>query len=154
MVARTWLQIKVELLGGRDIECDPSPGRVFAVSPSLSFERLAEAINLSFGRWDLSHLHVFELADGRRVGFADVDPEEHGWVDHAAVKVGSALEPGEEFGFTFDLGDDWRHRCRVLDDKLDAREEFGELPRGPVVLWGWGWLPDQYGRETGDEVGF
>jgi hypothetical protein len=142
------LQIKVELLGGLGIECDPPPGRVFAVSPAVSFERLAETINVSFGRWDLSHLHAFELADGRQIGFADVDPGEHGWIDHAAVKVGSALRPGDEFGFTFDFGDDWRHRCRVLDEMLDAREQFGELPRGPVSLWGWGGCPTSTGALT------
>lgn len=149
-MARTWLQIKVELLAGLDIECDPPPGRVFAVGPAVTFEHLAEAINVAFGRWDLSHLHVFELADGRRVGFADVDPGEHDWIDHASVKVGSVLKPGDRFGFTFDLGDDWRHRCEVLDEKLDPRAEFGEMPPAPVILWGWGWLPDQYGRVEDD----
>jgi hypothetical protein len=152
-VARTWLQIKVELLGGLDVECDPAPGRVFAVAPSVTFERLGEAINSAFGRWDLSHLHLFELADGRRIGFSDVGPGEHDWLDHAAVKVGAALRPGDEFGFVFDLGDEWRHRCQVLGDKLDAREHFGELPLAPVILWGWGWLPDQYGRENDDDAG-
>jgi pRiA4b ORF-3-like protein len=137
-VARTWLQIKVELVSGLGGDLEPPPGRVFAVGPSLTFERLAEAINRAFGRWDLSHLHVFELADGRRVGFADVDDGEHGWVDHASAKVGSALKPGETFEFVFDFGDDWRHRCEVLADKLDAREEFGEAPREPVILWGGG----------------
>ncbi len=146
---RTWLQIKVELVGGMGGELQPPPGRVFALSPSLSFERLAREINVGFGRWDFSHLHVFELADGRRVGFEDVDFEQRGWVNHGE-KVGSLLAPGDRFEFVFDFGDDWRHRCEVLAEKLDAREEFGELPSGPVILWGWGWMPDQYGRETED----
>jgi hypothetical protein len=149
-MARTWLQIRVELLGGMGIECDPPPGRVFAVAPSLTFERLAEAINVAFGRWDLSHLHVFELADGRQIGFADSDSPEDGWIDHGTVRVGSELAPGDELSFTFDLGDDWQHRCQILQEKIDPREHFGEVPREPVILWGWGWLPDQYGR-AGDE---
>ena len=33
-MARTWLQIKVELLAGRGIDCDPPPGRVFIVGPA------------------------------------------------------------------------------------------------------------------------
>jgi hypothetical protein len=41
-VARTWLQIRVDLLGGRGAACDPSPGRVFLVGPSHSFEPIAE----------------------------------------------------------------------------------------------------------------
>lgn len=146
---RTWLQIRVELLGG--LESNPAPGRVFAVGPSVTFERLAEVINLSFGRWDLSHLHLFELSDGRRIGFPDDEGDDQGWIDHAAVKVGSALEPGDEFDYTFDLGDGWQHRCRVLSDKFDAREVFGEVPRTPVTLAGWGWLPDQYGRTSSDD---
>src|SRR5947208_2236863 len=121
-----------------DIECEPPPGRVFAVSPSTTFERLAQAINVSFGRWDFSHLHVFELADGRQIGFPDDDGSglDLGSLDHAALKLGAALEPGDEFSFVFDMGDDWRHRCRVLADKVDARETFGEVPRDPVILWG------------------
>lgn len=149
---RAWLQIKVELVGGLGGELEPPPGRVFALSPSLTFERLAREINVAFGRWDFSHLHAFELADGRRVGFEDVDFEQRGWIDHAE-KVGAFLGPGDRFEFVFDFGDDWRHRCEVLGEKLDAREEFGELPSSPVILWGWGWLPDQYGRETDDDPG-
>ena len=149
-MARTWLQIQVELVGGMGLELDDPPGRVFAVNPSLSFERLANAINVAFGRWDLSHLHVFELADGRLIGFADDEGDEE---DHAAVTVGSALSPGDELSFTFDLGDDWRHRCRVLDEKIDPREDFGLTPREPVIVMGWGWLPDQYGRESADDAG-
>ena len=152
-MARTWLQIKVELVSGLGGEFDPPPGRVFAVSPSLTFERLADAINRAFGRWDFSHLHAFELVDGRRIGFADVDVGEDGWIDHETAKVGPTLTPGEVFEFVFDFGDDWRHRCEVLPEKRDAREEFGEVPREPVILWGWGWLPDQYGREADDDPG-
>jgi hypothetical protein len=100
--------------------------------------------------WLQSHLHEFELPDGRRVGFADVDPDEHGALDHAALKVGREVSPGDRFSYVFDLEDNWRHTCRVLDEKVDPRSEYGELPERPVALWGWGWIPDQYGRETFD----
>ena len=140
----------MELLGGLDIECDPPPGRVFAVGPAVTFETLADAINSAFGRWDLSHLHVFELADGREIGFADDESDDDEWLDHGSMNVGDALRPGDEFVFTFDLGDNWQHRCRVLDDKMDPQEVFGEVPPEPVVLSGWGWLPDQYGRVEED----
>jgi len=152
-MAATWLQVRVELEGGRDIECDPQPGRIFMVGPRHSFADLAEAVDLAFARWDRSHLHVFELADGRRIGFADVDPQEHGWLDHAALKVTRELSLGEWFSYTFDLGDDWRHRCQVLEEKVDPHLLFepGELPALPVAIWGWGWIPDQYGRESFEE---
>jgi hypothetical protein len=49
----------------------PPPGRIFIVGPSHTFEQLAEAINSAFARWDRSHLHEFELADGRLIGYPD-----------------------------------------------------------------------------------
>lgn len=147
-MARTWLQIRVELEGGRDIECRPRPGRIFMVGPGHSFADFAEAIDSAFARWDLSHLHDFRLTDGRRIGFADVDPDEHDWLDHTALKVAREVGPGDEFSYVFDFGDHWRHACRVLDEKIDPRAEYGELPTRPVVLSGWGWIPDQYGRES------
>jgi hypothetical protein len=146
-MTRTWLQIRVELEGGLDIECDPPPGRIFMVGPRHTFAQLAEAIDVAFARWDLSHLHVFELPNGRRVGFADADPGEHTCLDHDAMKVARELAPGEKFTYTFDFGDDWRHRCRV-EEKVDPGLLFdaGEQPPRPVAVWGWGWIPDQYGR--------
>jgi hypothetical protein len=154
VVARTWLRIRVDLLGGGGIECDPPPGRVFIVGPSHSFERFAEAIDAAFARWDLSHLHSFELSDGRLIGYPDdtFEPDVV-WLDHAKLKVAREVKPGEEFEYVFDLGDNWRHRCVVEPGKADPLEEYGEVPDRPVVTWGWGWIPDQYGRRSyeGDE---
>jgi hypothetical protein len=152
-MARTWLQIRVDLLGGRGMDCVPSPGRIFIVGPGHTFEQLAEAIDVGFARWDLSHLHVFELADGRRVGFPDDSfGLDLGWLDHARLKVAREVKPGEEFAYVFDLGDDWRHRCTVLQDKADPVEEYGTPPAMPAAIWGWGTIPDQYGRRSFDEV--
>ena len=134
----------------------PAPGRIFIVGPSHTFRALAEAINQAFARWDLSHLHEFELAGGRRIGFVDPDPFEDDEVidDHAALKVVGTVEPGDEFGFVFDFGDRWEHRCRVLAEKADPRQEWGPgpLPKHPVAIWGWGVIPDQYGRESAEEL--
>jgi hypothetical protein len=67
-MARTWLSIRVELLsGGRIPQLHPAPGRVLIVGPRHTFADLAMAIDAAFARWDLSHLHMFELAGGRRV---------------------------------------------------------------------------------------
>ena len=153
-MARTWLRIQVDLLGGRGDRLDPTPGRVFMVGPGHTFEQLAVAINAAFARWDLSHLHEFELADGRRIGFPDDEyAPDLVWLDHAKLKVVREVRPGEEFTYTFDFGDDWQHRCVVAPIKVDPAEEFGTLPSAPVPIWGWGWIPDQYGRvsEDGDD---
>ena len=153
-MARTWLRIRVELLGLGGIVCDPPPGRIFIVGPSHTFEQFAEAIDAAFARWDLSHLHSFELADERLIGYPDDDfAPDLVWLDHAKLKVAREVKPGEEFSYVFDLGDNWRHRCRVERQKADPIEEYGTVPPRPVAVWGWGWIPDQYGRrsEAGEE---
>jgi Plasmid pRiA4b ORF-3-like protein len=150
-VARTWLRIRVDLLGGCDIECDPPPGRVFIVGPSHTFEQFAEAIDAAFARWDLSHLHEFELGDGRKIGYPDDEyAPELVWLDHAQLKVARETKPGDEFTYTFDFGDNWEHRCVVESEKADPTEEYGLVPPAPVPIWGWGWIPDQYGRRSAD----
>ena len=155
-MARTWLQVRVDLLGGLGARLKPSPGRIFIVGPSHTFLALADAINAAFARWDLSHLHEFELVDGRRIGFVDAGLfEDDGVVEEqAAVKVADAVRPGDEFGFVFDFGDRWEHHCRVLGEKADPRQEWGAgpLPKQPVAIWGWGVIPDQYGRCSAAEL--
>jgi hypothetical protein len=156
VVARTWFQVRVDLLGGLGVRLKPSPGRIFIVGPSHTFLALADAINAAFARWDLAHLHEFELADGRRIGFVDPDPFEDDEVveDQAGLKVFDAVGLDEEFGFVFDFGDRWEHRCRVLAEKADPRQEWGvgSLPRQPVAIWGWGEIPDQYGRRSAADL--
>jgi hypothetical protein len=153
-VARTWLRIQVDLLGGGGIECDPTPGRVFIVGPAHTFEQFANAINAAFARWDLSHLHQFELADGRLIGYPDDEFEpDLVWLDHAKLKVTREVKPGDKFEYIFDLGDNWQHRCHVGSPKADPLKEHGIVPSAPVAIWGWGSIPDQYGRrsEHGDD---
>jgi hypothetical protein len=149
------LQIQVDLLGTAGGDLQRPPGRVLILGPGHTFAQLADAINQAFARWDLSHLHEFELADGRRIGFPDDEfAPELVWEDHAVLKVAHEVKLGEEFSFKFDLGDGWRHRCRVLAAKVDPREEYGSgpLPKQPVPTRGWGSIPDQYGRDTAAEL--
>src|SRR3954452_16202837 len=125
-MAKTWLQVRVDLVRGFGERFSPSPGRIFIVGPTHTFAGLADAINQAFARWDLSHLHEFELAGGRRIGFVDPEPFDEAVIeDQAITKVVGAVAPGDEFRFVFDFGDRWEHRCRVLADKADPREEWG-----------------------------
>ena len=125
----------MDLLGGRGVACNPSPGRIFLVGPSHSFEQFAEAIDAAFARWDLSHLHNFELGDGRLIGYPDDSfAPEMVWLDHAKLKIAKEVKPGEEFEYVFDLGDNWQHRCTVEPDKGDPLEEYGIVPEQPVAI--------------------
>lgn len=160
-MARTWLSVTVELLGGRGEELWPRPGRVFAVGPAHTFLDLADAVNDAFARWDRSHLSMFTLADGRVVTTAETGAEmvesiggriiES--VDIESAKVARILGLGAEFQFTFDLGDDWIHRCVVGAEKVDPVEVLGIAPRKPLPYWGWGSIPDQYGRRWAEDDG-
>jgi hypothetical protein len=150
-MARTWLRIRVDLLGGGGIDCDPSPGRIFLVGPSRTFEQFVEAINAAFARWGLSHLHNFALKDGRLIGYPDDSfAPELVWLDHAKLRVAKEVKPGEEFEYVFDLGDNWRHRGTVEPGKGDPVEEYGIVPNVPAPIWGWGSIPDRYGRQAFD----
>jgi hypothetical protein len=143
-MARTWLTITVELLSGIYAECDPARGRVFLVGPRHTFQQLARAINVGFARWDHSHLYDFELADGNIVGFPDTDFGEEDVLDHATTKVLDRAGPGDRFGYRFDFG----HECMVEPEKVDPIDVYGDPPVEPVPVFGWGTIPDQYGRIT------
>lgn len=160
-MARTWLSISVRLVGGRGETCWPQPGRIFAVGPSHTFDDLAQAINIAFGRWDFSHLSQFELADGRIVtdpdsgleaasgGFGPVQ-----WpLDITKAKISKTVKLGDQFEFVFDLGDNWTHVCEVGTQKVDPLEVLGIRTKTPAAYWGWGTLPDQYGRRWQDDTG-
>ena len=152
-MAKDWMTIRVSLLGGGGIECDPPPGRIMLVGPLHTFGELAEAIDAAFARWDLSHLHMFELNDGRMVS-GDVEEWNEEIDDETELVVASTVAVGDTFLYVFDLGDDWRHDCQVIES-LDPVEVYGEIPvePRPVPVWGWGWIPDQYGRRTEDDGG-
>lgn len=128
-MARTWLSVTVELLGGRGEELWPWPGRIFAVGPSHTFKDLADAVNDAFARWDRAHLSTFTLVDGRLVADEYAGAELAGSIggpitlpiDIAAAKVARTVELGGEFEFTFDLGDDWTHRCVVGTESQRSR---------------------------------
>ncbi|MDE8669946.1 UPF0158 family protein [Pseudarthrobacter sp. H3Y2-7] len=160
-MARTWLSVTVELLGGRGQELWPWPGRIFAVGPSHTFMDLANAINDAFARWDRSHLSLFTLADGRVITDEETGAEMAGSfrgpiiapIDIDVAKVVRTLEAGAEFQFTYDLGDSWMHRCVVGEVKVDPLEVLGVRPDVPLPYWGWGSVPDQYGRRWATDDG-
>ncbi|MFI0242266.1 hypothetical protein [Streptomyces sp. NPDC016845] len=150
MTEGEWWSVRVELLGGGMAgELWPRPGRIFAVSTLHTLHVLAEAIDDAFARWDRSHLHEFDFpAIGKRATehrYAEIqDPAMELDADH--VRIGDVLQPGTEFGYVFDLGDNWRHACRVAERPVDLDREVGIVPDKPLPYWGWGLIPDPYGR--------
>ena len=158
-MGRTWHSVTVELLGGRGEQLWPPPGRVFAVGPSHTFLDLANAINTAFARWDRGHLSMFDLPDGRLVTDPETIAELSGGpsspipdaLDIGSAEVAGTLEPGAPFRYTFDLGDRWLHRCVIDPEQIDPVTELGIRPGQPLPFWGWGAIPDQYGRRWQDD---
>lgn len=116
--------------------------------------QLAEAIDDAFARWDRAHLHVFDFADGAmvtRTDWWDDFPQGVEVLDGRQTKL-SRLSPGEQFVYEFDLGDGWTHLCTVGEQRIDPFEMLGIEPERPLPYWGWGVIPDQYGRRwDGDD---
>ena len=147
--AQPWLKIKVVLLSGRGEELEAPPGRVMLVSDNHSLASLAEAIDLAFGRWDMSHLHMFTLPNGMALASQDDEMDAEVGATTSNTRLRSiGLENGTKFQYVFDLGDEWRHDCEVVEVGIDPVEEFGIPAKRPVPIDGWGWIPDQYGRDA------
>lgn len=150
----THLLVTVELVGGGHADVLwPRPGRVLVVARRTTFHQLGDAIDDAFARWDRAHLHLFTLADGTSISprtWWDGD-EPDGMLDGDRVTV-SRLRPGEQFAYVFDLGDNWQHLCTVGDRRVDPLQTLGIVPSRPLPCWGWGDIPDQYGRRwNGDD---
>jgi hypothetical protein len=147
------LSIRVELVGGGGTDVWPRPARIFATARSHTFGQLADAIDTAFARWDRAHLHQFTLTEGTEIlELAHWDGEEpEGSLDSDRTRL-SRLRPGEQFAYVFDLGDCWAHLCTVAAGRIDPAEVLGIVPDAPLPYWGWGELPDQYGRRwDGDD---
>lgn len=154
---RTWLSIRVDLVSGRGDKYWPRPGRIFAAARSHTFAQLATAIDDAFARWDRSHLHQFWLSDGNRAGAPDedfdedFDDQDDPVLDETRLTLGR-LNAGEQFVYEFDFGDSWLHLCTVAEQRIDPMNELGIHPTQPLPYWGWGAIPDQYGRRwDGDD---
>lgn len=143
--------LRVVLRGqGGDTLAEP-PGRDLLVSSAHTFTEIARAIDRAFARWDISHLHEFQLPDGRRIAAADDEGLEEGDLDEAVETLGSMnVAIGSSFDYVFDLGAEWDHECTLLRDRVDPLEEIGIVPGEIVPIFGWGTIPDQYGRVAPD----
>lgn len=142
-----WMTLRVVLLGRPGHPLTPPPGRLLLAHTDHTFAELSEALDVAFGRWDLSPVHEFAV-QGRRLtaGDTDLDEDSEDSDDVALGEVG--LGAGTRFTYLFDVGEGWTHDCRVEETGVDPVVEFGETPSTPVPLYGWGTIPDQYGATT------
>jgi hypothetical protein len=141
---------QVELVEGRGERYWPRPGRLLAAARSHSYAQLATAIDDAFARWDRSHLHGFELADGTRIGKPDPEMDDDDVLDETREHL-AQLQAFSQFSNVFDFGDDWTHLCTVVEARIDSRDVVGLIPNVPLPYFGWGCIPDQYGRAWAEE---
>jgi hypothetical protein len=153
-MTRSWISVRVELVQGMTDRYWPRPGRMFAASRAHTFEQLSTAIDDAFARWDRSHLWAFQFPGDLRIEIPDPEGEfdlPGEVLDARRTRLGR-LEPGEQFVYEFDFGDSWMHVCTVGDKRIDPEETLGITPDTPLAYWGWGQIPDQYGRRwDGDD---
>ena len=143
-----WMTIRVELTGRQGEQLVPPPGRILLAHPDHVFAELADAVDNAFGRWDITPLHEFTV-EGRRV-LPGGDPDDDEAADSDALTLGEAgLGTGARFSYVFDLGEGWEHDCRVEDVGVEAAP--GVDTEVPIPVFGWGSIPDQYGRITDED---
>jgi hypothetical protein len=96
-------------------DIDPPIWREVIFPKSASLHELHRAIQILFGWYDY-HLYQFEVEG---TSYEAPDPEAEG-EDSREAKLGRLAASGDVLMYTYDFGDDWRHRIDVLDDSVEA----------------------------------
>ncbi len=136
----------------------PSPGQFpLSITPSVAGRAMALPTapleigrcphrSDTFARWDRAHLHMFDVGgvEGLLIDRYWDDPPDDSRVDDTVTL--STLTGGQQFVYVFDLGDDWAHLCTLNPERIDPLNTVGITPDRPMPYWGWGAIPDQYGR--------
>jgi hypothetical protein len=151
-----WMTIRIVLQSGEGVPIAHPPGRVFLLHADHSFADLGEAVDASFGRWDLAPGHEFRVEGRRLVSDEDAATADDDFESEPSddVTIGeSGLRLGSRFAYLFDPEVRWVHDCTVEGVAVDPFELYGEEPDLPVAVDGWGTLPDQYGRLLEDDEG-
>jgi hypothetical protein len=107
-------QFKVQL---KDI-ADPPVWRRLSVPDQFSFLRFHKVIQAAFG-WENRHLFQFSPTGFNSdpiIGVPDPDWDELSVLDSKKIRLNKVFTtPGQEFTYTYDLGDDWVHTI-VLEE--------------------------------------
>ena len=101
------LRLRISL---NDIE--PEIWRTVEMPITGSLKLLHDVTQAAMG-WEDYHLWYFEVGD-RRYGVPDPEWSDHNLAAAKNVKLGSLIDRGfREIIYTYDMGDDWRHRIVV-----------------------------------------
>ncbi len=98
-------QLKVTIVGTK-----PPVWRRVVVPSNISLAELHEVVQAAFGWWGY-HLHEFDIG-GVRYGIDD----DEGWEppeDERRARLDKLAASGLSFTYTYDFGDDWRHKIVV-----------------------------------------
>jgi hypothetical protein len=122
------LQLKISLINTK-----PPIWRRVIVPESMTLAELHWVIQIAMG-WENAHLHEFEVGGERYSKLDEFDEDiDTGARDSTAVTLrGLKLNrKGRVFGYTYDFGDNWRHRI-VVEELCPA----GHQPSLPVCVAG------------------
>ena len=97
-------------------EITPAVWRSVCVPAEMPLSVLHEVLQASVG-WNGSHLHDFRIGHVR-LGVPEMD-EDSLIVDERAAPLGAVCRLGDEFIYTYDFGDGWKHRVAV--ERVDRR---------------------------------
>jgi hypothetical protein len=101
-------------------ETNPAVWRRLLVPTSITLHGFHRVIQLMMGWYDY-HLYEFTIHDLRY----ELPMDEAEGLDSTGVTLGSLkLKKGEQFSYTYDFGDDWRHNGSIRGS--------GRLDRGGV----------------------
>jgi len=105
-------QLKISLL-----DTAPSIWRRVLVDGASTLDHVHEVIQAAFGWWNY-HLHEFQVGEAR-YGLPDPDGDWDPPRDERRARLDVVAREGSSFGYTYDFGDNWRHRI-VVEEVLPA----------------------------------
>lgn len=117
MTAETIARLRIRL---EDIE--PEVWRVIEVPVTAHLQAVHDAIQAAMG-WENYHLFEFEVGE-QRYGIPDPDGMIEGVKAARNVKLAALIARGvREMSYTYDYGDDWRHRVTIEAVEPGAENE-------------------------------
>ena len=102
------IQLRIELL-----QMKPAVWRRVIVPASIKLPKLHRVIQGAMG-WEDVHFHEFEIGKSR-YGIPDPEFPDPAMLNESSMTLASSLNGAKSFTYTYDFGDDWRHRIQVED---------------------------------------